>query len=130
MQILLHLARNSPCCPRKWHFPEKPNGSQFLQVASPSQTSLQNIPRGAFVKAVSTGFLAPTSYEASSHLQSASSRPSPPTLPGGKPSTSCLTMATPTQQGKHTLGGYHRMSLTSLGSTAGSSCVPLIFVTI
>lgn len=34
-----------PCYPRKWHSPEKPNGSSFLQVASRSQTSSQNIPR-------------------------------------------------------------------------------------
>lgn len=48
-----------PCYPRKWHSPEKPNGSQFLQGTSPSQTSSQNIPRGPLSKLSPLGFSPP-----------------------------------------------------------------------
>lgn len=124
------IRQGIPLLPQEVAFSRK---AKWVPISSRDITKsnfLTEYSSGTFVKTVPTGFLAPTSYEASSPLQSASSRPSPPTLQGGKPSTSCLTMATRTQQGKHTLGGYHHMSLTSLGSTAGSSCVPLIFLTI
>lgn len=48
-----------PCYPRKWHSPQKPNGSQFLQVTSRSQTSSQNIPRGPLSKLSPLGFSPP-----------------------------------------------------------------------
>lgn len=52
-----------------------------------------------------------------------------PTLQSRKSCISCLTMATLMQQGKNELGGYP-LSLTSLRSLAGSSCISLNFLAI
>lgn len=64
-----------PCHPRKWHSPEKPTGSSFLQVTPRSQTSSQNIPREPLSKLSPLGFSPPLPMKL--HLISKALPPAP-----------------------------------------------------